>query len=118
MNREQVASLVRQAMLFVGGVLAGVSFIAKIFTPDQVISLLTSDTVITTLTGLVMAGFASIWALITRSDKNLVASANNVENVAGVITKDTLEGRALATSIPSPTVVSANTSAATSIAKS
>lgn len=116
MNHEQVTSLVRQAMFYVAGVLSGVSFIAKIFTPDQVVDLLTSETVLALITSGVMTAIASIWALVTRSNKNLAAAADSVPGVAGVITTDTPEGRALATSIPSPTVVPANTAAASRIA--
>lgn len=118
MNSEQITSLVRQAMLFIGGILAGTSLVAKFFTPDQVTQLLTSETVITTLTGLVTAGIASVWAIFTRSDKNLVAAADNVPGVAGVITTDTTEGRALAASLPQlPNVVPAKTTQASIIAK-
>jgi hypothetical protein len=117
MNTEQITSLVRQAMLFIAGIVGGVTFVSKFFTPDQVVSILTSDTVVGVIVSLVTGGIASAWALITRSDKNLVAAADQVPGVAGVITQPTTQGRELASSIPSPTVVSARTVDADAVAK-
>lgn len=117
MNNEQITSIIRQVMLVVAGMISGVTFISKFFTPDQVVSILTSDTVIGVLVSLATGGIASAWAIITRSNKNLVASADAVPGVQGVITKPTTEGRELAQSIPSPTVVSAGTADAATVAQ-
>lgn len=117
MNNEQITSIIRQVMLVVAGMISGVTFISKFFTPDQVVSLLTSDTVIGVLVSLVTGSIASAWAIITRSNKNLVVAADKVPGVAGVITQPTVQGRELASSIPSPTVVSARTVDAEAVAK-
>jgi hypothetical protein len=117
MNSEQVKSLVRQGLLFVAGLIAGTSFVSKFFTPDQVIAIFTSDTVINLIVSGVMAGVASFWALLSRTNKNLVATADAVPGVAGVIVKPTEEGRAIANAVPSPTVVPAGTAVAADVAK-
>lgn len=116
MNTEQVTSLVRQGMLILAGVISGVSFVSKFFTYDQVVVIFTSETVIGLIVSVIMGSIASAWALITRSDKNLVASADNVPGVQGVITKPTREGVELARSVPSTTVVPAETADAAVVA--
>lgn len=117
MNSEQAKSILRQIMIFVGGIIAGSSLVSKFFTPDQVVSILTSDTVINTLVGLASAGFASAWGYISRSDKNLVATVDALPGVQGVITKSNTEGLKLANDVPSETVVPAATPAADKVAK-
>lgn len=89
MNQEQVKSLIRQVMLFVGGIIAGTSFVSKFFTVEQVTNILTSETVINTLVGLITAGFASFWGFIARSDKNLVSSVAALPDVKAVIVEKT-----------------------------
>ena len=116
MNSEQIKSLVRQAMLFIAGIIGGTTFVSKFFTTDQVVSILTSDTVIGIITSVVGGGIASAWALISRSDKNMVAAADAVPGVQAVSTKPTVEGRALAQDVPSPTVVPAGSTAAENLA--
>lgn len=111
MNQEQINSLIRQALLFVGGIIAGTSFVSKFFTAEQVTAILTSDTVVKTLSGIVMAGIGSFWALLSRTNKNLVVAANNVPDVAGVILKPTDEARKISSETPS-TVAIAGTKAA------
>lgn len=116
MNQEQIKSIIRQLMLFIAGIIGGTTFVSKFFTQDQVVSFLTSDTVLGILGSLITGGIASVWALVSRSDKNLVRSAEAVPAVAGVITKPTPEGRELASNIPGQTVVPAGTSQAKEIA--
>lgn len=118
MNSEQIKSLIRQLMLFIGGLIAGTSFVSKFFTVEQVTTILTSQTVVNTLAGLITAGIASAWGLIARSDKNLVASANALPQVQAVITKPTPEGKELANAVPSPAVVPAGTRQAEALAQS
>lgn len=118
MNKEQINSLIRQAMLFVAGIIGGTTFVSKFFTTEQVVTILTSDTVLGFISSLVMGGIASAWALVTRSNKNLVASANALPEVQAVITKPTPEGRALAQAVPSAAVVPAGTVAAKDLASS
>lgn len=117
MNPEQVKSLIRQAMLFIAGLVAGTSFVSKFFTVEQVTAIFTSETVLSLLASIVTGGIASFWALLSRTNKNIVVAANNLPEVAGVITKPTVEGRDLANAVPSETVVPATTTKAAEIAR-
>lgn len=116
MNQEQIKSIIRQVLLFVAGIIGGTTFVSKFFTPEQVTSILTSDTVIGIIASLLTGGFASAWALITRSDKNLVVAAESVPAVQAIITKPTPEGRELAAAVPSAAVVPAGTRSAETLA--
>jgi hypothetical protein len=116
MNAEQVTSLVRQGMLVLAGMISGVTFISKFFTPDQVIAIFTSETVIGLIVSGVMGAIASAWALFTRSDRGLTAAVNALPQVQGVITSPTREGVELARSVPSATVVPAETREAAVVA--
>ena len=111
MNQEQINSLIRQAMLFIAGIIGGTTFVAKFFTVEQVTTILTSDTVIGLISSVVTGAIASVWALVSRSNKNLVIAAERVPDVAGVIVKPTQEGREIAAAGPS-TVAVAGTKAA------
>lgn len=111
MNSEQIKSLVRQAMLFIAGIIGGTTFVSKFFTVGQVTAILTSDTVTGVIVSLVTGGIASAWALISRSNKNLALAAEQVPAVAGVIMKPTEEGREIAATGP-PAVAVAGTKAA------
>lgn len=62
---------------------------------------------------LVATGF-SVW---NHTEANTVAAANDLPGVAGVITKHTAEGVALANSVPSSTVAPAGTIAAAEMVK-
>jgi hypothetical protein len=115
-NQEQVTSLVRQGMLLLAGMISGVTFVSKFFTPDQVVAIFTSETVIGLIVSGVMGAIASVWALFKRSDKGLTAAVDALPQVQGVITKPTREGVELARSVPSPTVAPAETREAAVVA--
>lgn len=71
----------------------------------------------TTWTGLALMLFSLGWSAYERTKARRVAKVNAMPEVAGVVTKDSVAGLALANSIPSPTVVPAGTIAATNVAQ-
>jgi hypothetical protein len=76
---------------------------------------------IATGVGTLVTVLSGIWAAYTASTSHQVAAVGALatvpgSGVAGVITTQTPEGRALAASVPGPTVVQAGTSIAASIA--
>lgn len=96
-----------------GGLVAGF-FVGKgWFTPEQVTSFLTSEVVI----GLIAAVVGGVWGLTTHTSKNAVTIVKNMDEVAGVITQRTPDGKALAASLPGTDVVQAGTREAENIAK-
>lgn len=112
MNSEQVSDAIRWVVNTFGGFIAGWFAAKGILTTDQILSILNSPTVIALATTGVMAA----WGLISRSNKNLVASANKVPAVQAVITAPTAEGKALAEAVPAATVVPAGTTQAKNLA--
>lgn len=109
MNYEQVTGLIRQILPVVGGVAIAFGWLTK----DQVGTLVTN---VAAAAGPLMIIGSTIWSLVNKTDKAIVAAANALPQVQGVVTKPTEEGRELAASVPSSTVVSAGTPAAKSIA--
>lgn len=69
MNKEQLTSIVRQVLLFIGGFLVGKGLISA-----ETLQYLDAN-VITGIAGVIVSGIASIWALKDRSDKSIVTSA-------------------------------------------
>jgi hypothetical protein len=116
MNPEQVKSLVRQGLLFVAGIIAGTSFVSKFFTPDQVVALFTNETVINLIVSAVMAGVASFWALLTRTNKNQVAAVAAMPEVKGVVMEKVPEAIPIIDKTPN-NVVPAGTPQAADLAK-
>lgn len=70
----------------------------------------------TAITGAILMLVPALWGLQATKKSSIVATVNAMPEVAGVITKATTEGQALANSVPSPTVVPAGTIAATTVA--
>lgn len=112
MNRDQVMSSVRYTVATFGGVFAGWFAARGWFSTEQIMGIITSEAFV----GLVTSGVIALWGVLMRSDKNLVASAEAVPGVKGVITTNTVEGRALASAVPATTVVPAGTADAAKIA--
>lgn len=112
MNSEQVKDGIRWVVSTFGGFIAGWFASKGILTTDQILSILNSPTLIS----LLAAGIMAVWGIVTRSDKNIVASANAVPAVQAVITTSTPEGKALAEAVPAATVVPAGTTQAANLA--
>lgn len=72
MNFEQIMSILRQAMLFGGGI-----FVAKGWFDSA-----TMNEIVGSLSGLVAAG----WAIYTRRNTGLIASAATVPSVSTIVT--------------------------------
>jgi hypothetical protein len=87
MNFEQVVSIVRQAMLFLGGYL-----VTKGWTDNGTLQ---------TIVGAIITLGSSGWAIYTRRNTGLIASAANVPSVQQITTTSET-----AQSLPSPKVVS------------
>lgn len=116
-NNEQVKSGVRWVLAALGGTFFGV-FISKGWvTAEQVQALMTNETLVGIIASGVMSLGGLVWGLISRKESNMVAAVNAMPDVQGVVTTPTPEGRALAAAVPSPTVVTAGTGAATAVAK-
>lgn len=113
MNAEQVKDGIRWFVGTFGSFIAGWFAAKGWFTVDQVLSVLNSPT----LLSLAATTVVFVWSLVSRSNKNLVVAANNVPEVAGIITMPTSDGRALAEAVPADTVTSAGTPAAVEIAR-
>jgi len=112
-NQEQLKSVLRSLIQTFGGVIAGWFAAKGWFTVDQVLTVLNSPT----LLGIVTSIIAATWGMLSHSTTNIVAVANALPEVQGVITTSTVAGKALAESIPADTVAVAGTSAATAVAK-
>lgn len=96
MTQEQVFSIIRQALLFFGGVAVTKGWVD-------------TETMIAVVGAFVTIG-ASAWALYERRAKGLINSTAALSEVSQIITD-----RATAISTPSPKVVTANSAAAATI---
>ena len=112
MTTDQAKSMVRWFVNTFGSFIAGWFAAKGWFTVDQVLSVLNSPVLLGFASSLVMAG----WGLFVHTPANTVASANALPMVQGVITAPTVEGKALADSIPEKTVAVAGTSDAAAVA--
>ncbi len=111
-NPDQVKSLVRWIVSTFGGVIAGWFAAKGWFTVDQVMTVLNSPALAGAAASIVVAA----WGLFAHTQANTVAAANAMPLVAGVITVPTVEGKALADSVPAATVAVAGSSAAQTVA--
>lgn len=68
------------------------------------------------VTGVVIAGAPFVWAMFRHTKIGTVVAAQELDGVAGVITKPTAEGVALAQGTPGKPIVPAGTPAAAQIA--
>lgn len=116
MNPEQAKSLVRWLVAAFGASLAGYVAGKGWASKEDVLNFLGSDNVLQ-IAGTIATLASLLWSLRSKTEKNVVAAANAMPNVAGVITKDTLEGKELAKAVPDPAVVPAGTATAKAIAK-
>lgn len=114
MNQEQIKSGVRWVLATFGGYFMAMAVQKKWITPEQGASLLSSEFVV----GLLAAAASVVWSLIAKTQPNLVAAVDKLPGVEGVITTSTDEGKKLAASVPSSTVVPAGSAAAKTIAAS
>lgn len=93
MNQEQVKSLLRYGIGFVGGILVGRGSIKA----ETVQALLSNEAVL----GAIASAVATGWGLLARTNKNLVVAAATVPEV-----KEIVATKALANDVPSTKVVS------------
>ena len=99
---DQASGLLQRALMFGAGLAVARGWI--------------SEELAIKIVGVVLAVGGVIWGVKVNTQPALVASVNAMPAVAGVVTKATVEGKALADSVPSHTVAPAGTSAAASIA--
>lgn len=111
-NPEQIKSLLRWLVTMFGASIAGWFAAKGWFTSQQVLDALNSPVV----AGLVVSLISAAMGLFTHTQANAVAVADAVPGNAGVIMKDTPEGRAIAAASVSPTIVVEGTPAAEVIA--
>ena len=116
MNQEQVKSAIRWGVTAFGGIFAGYIAGKGWASANDILGVVQSDTFIQGVSAVITLG-GLVWGLFAHKEKNVIAAANNMPNVAGVITKDTVAGQDLAKSVPSSGVTAAGTAKAASIAK-
>lgn len=104
MNQTQTLTTFAPVVTFFAGLLAG----KGVFGFDEA-------TWIAVLSGLATAAIAVYGSIVTRK-KALITQVNALPDVAGVVTANTIEGRALAASVPSTTVAIAGSAAAKMVA--
>ena len=112
MNQEQVKSLIRSFISTFGGFIAGWFASKGWFTVDQTLAVLNSPVFI----GIVTSGGAVVWGWINHTPTNTIAAANALTQVQGVIMAPTVEGKAIADSIPERSVAVAGTQDAKNVA--
>jgi hypothetical protein len=115
MNQSQIASTVRWLVTAFGAVIAGYIAGKGWASANDVLGVLSSDTFIQGV-GAVIALVSLVWGLFRHTQTNQVAAVNRMDTVAGVITKDTPEGKQLAKAVPSSTVATEGTAAAKAVA--
>lgn len=106
-NTEMIKGLLRNALV-AGSASVGTWLIARGYlSVDQVNSLAQSIDWTAVASFLVMIG-GFVWNAVDNRKKNIIAAANALPEVAGVVTKATPAGRDLAQAVPASTVVSAD----------
>lgn len=117
MNPEMMKGQIRSLLIAVAGVVAGILIYKGWISEAQWTAILNSPLAATLVT--MAAGF--IWSAMAHTENNAVAVVGEIAKrpdspVKAVITEATEEGKALAQSIPGPTVVAAGTRQAVDIA--
>ncbi len=112
MNQEQFTGQVRSWLIGLAGVILG-WFASKGYISEGTTSAVINSPVVLALT--TMAAGAA-WSWWNKTPTNIVAAANSLPEVAGVIMHPTPEGKAIANAAP-VTVVVAGTTAAKEVAK-
>ena len=79
-NQEQAKSLLRQILLFGGGFVVSRGYIKA----ETLEAILSNDVVL----GLAVTAFASFWAFLSRSNKNLAIAVTKVDPGATVVVSD------------------------------
>jgi len=115
MNQSQVASAIRWLVTAFGAVIAGWIAGKGWASANDVLGVLSSDTFIQGI-GAVIALVSLVWGLFRHTEANQVAAVNKMDTVAGVITKDTPEGKKLAKAVPGSTVAPEGSPAAKAVA--
>lgn len=106
MNVEQIKSLAR----WFGATAAGGIVFSKLgISAEQIPGFVDA------IAALAAAALA-VWGFFTHSEKQVVAAAAAMPNVAGVVTANTVEGKKLSDAVPSEAVQTASTPAAAAIA--
>lgn len=118
MNPEMMKGQIRALLIAAAGLIAGWFGAKGYFSTDQVSAVLNSPVFLSLAT--IAAG--AIWSAMTHTENNAVAVVGKIaarpdSPVKAVITEATDEGKALAQSIPGPTVVAAGTTQAAAAAK-
>lgn len=111
-NEEQVKTVLRWLITVFGGGIAGWFAAKGWFTVDQVQSILNSPVVMSTVVALVPL----VWGILSKTRAKLVAAVNRMPEVAGVVTKFTPAGIALANKVNETAVTIAGTPTAQVIA--
>jgi hypothetical protein len=119
MNIEQAKSGIRWLITTFGGVIAGWFAAKGYFTIDQVTSVLSSETTVSLLASIGVG----IWGLFVHSQTNAITVVDTIAKqpdspVKAISTEPTVEGQALASSLPGNTTVVAGSVAATTAVKS
>lgn len=103
MDKDQFLGLFRDFLKLLGSALVANGVIT---TPNW-----------TTWSGVAIMLAPLAWSFYERTKARRIAKVDALPEAAGVIMKDTPEGKAMAAAIPSPTVVTAGTQGATEVAK-
>lgn len=114
MNAEQVKSAVRWLVSFVGGFIVAKGWVKA----DQLTALLSNEAVMGALAGVGVLA----WGMLTHTQANAVAVVDTIAKdpasaVKGIVTSSSVEGIALAASLPGGETVPAGSSQAVQIAK-
>lgn len=104
MNQEQMKSGVRWVIATFGGTVAGWAAAKGFMSAEEIMAILTGESFM----GVVIAVAGLVWGLFTHTKANTVAVVDAMPEVAKVITQPTVDGKALAKAVPSPTVMTAN----------
>jgi hypothetical protein len=110
-NPEQIKSMLRSFFIMFGGVIAGFFAGKSWISSTDVLAILSSETFIGIMTSVITAGIG----VLAHRKKHAVALVDSMPEVAGVVTKPTPEGLALAKAVPSATVAPAGTVQASKI---
>lgn len=106
-NTEMLKGLLRNALV-AGSASLGTWLVARGYlSADQVKTLAQSIDWGSVASFVVMAA-GIVWSALDKRKKNIIAAANALPEVAGVITAPTQAGRELAQAVPSPTVLAAD----------
>ncbi len=103
MNQEQYLGLFRDFLKLLGGALVTNGIVT------------TADW--TTWTGVLIAAAPIGWSVYEKTKARMIARVDAMPEVAGVVTKSTPEGKALAAENPSPTVAMAGSVQAEMVAR-